>query len=89
MGAYLVSYNAESIQVEEKLKEEIRKTGKWANIMPSTWIVVTHETIPEVRTRFNMATEGKCPLFLVDVTGQVWGTYDVTEEVTNWMKTNV
>jgi len=60
----------------------------WARPVKSVWIIKTFDTAEQVRDKLMSILDQNDKLIVVGVTGN-WGTYNVSKEVTEWMKTNL
>ncbi|MCV7577518.1 hypothetical protein ACQUSY_12760 [Microbacterium sp. YY-03] len=89
MSAYLVTYDLNAPgQDYESLIERIKFYGTWANLMKSTWIVVSNKSADAVYTHLRGAMDDSGWLFVVDISGQDrqgWLTKDTWE----WIRKHV
>lgn len=89
MKSYLVSFKLNDQTKYEGISALLRSFPKWACIIENVWIVCSDEKLVDIREKASNAINGNGIVMVMDVSGDAWGTYAVTKEVTDWMKTNI
>ena len=89
MKSFLISFKLKEHSSYDKVSAILRSFPKWACIMENVWIVCSDEKLVDIREKVCSAMNGQGVVAVLNVSGNPWGTYAVTKEVTDWMKENV
>lgn len=89
MKSYLVSFKLNDQIQYEGISALLRSYPKWARIVENVWIVCSEEKLVDIREKASNAIKGNGIVMVMDISGDAWGTYAVSKEVTDWMKTNI
>jgi hypothetical protein len=89
MNTYLISYDLIRGRDYERLIQAIKDYPNWAKPLESLWLIKTSETVAQVRDRLINHVDADDKIFVIDVTGRAWGTYNVNNEVIDWIKNNL
>jgi len=60
----------------------------WARPVKSVWIIKSDNNAAQIRDSIKLGLDSNDKLIVVELSGD-WGTYNITKEVTDWMKTNL
>lgn len=60
----------------------------WARPVKSVWIIKSYKDAEQIRDEIKLALDTNDKLIVVEMSGN-WGTYNVSKEVTDWMKNNI
>lgn len=60
----------------------------WARPVKSVWIIKSDKNAGEIRDAIKVNLDSNDKLIVVEMSGN-WGTYNVSKEVTDWMKKNI
>lgn len=72
-----------------KLIEKIKSYSRWCHVLKSAWIVRTTKTASQVVDDLLPFIDRSDDLFAVDVTGRPAAWYGLSDEISNWLKTNM
>lgn len=90
MKTYLIFYRLQNpIEDVSKVEMHLRTYSKWAHPFPDAWIVGSEDKITDVRSNVSSVVSNKINLMVIDISGRDWATYDVSSEITDWMKQNI
>ena len=90
MKTYLISYRLHNpVEDTPKVEMHMCSYNKWAHPFPDTWIVGSEEKITDVRSNISSVVSNEINIMVIDISGRDWATYDVSSEVTDWMKQNI
>lgn len=92
MKTLLISYDLGSPETYEDYKiliNHIKTFSSWAKPLKSVWIVKTDRSVGEVRDELRRKVDSNDKVFVIDVTRTAWASYNVSTEVTGWMKNNL
>lgn len=73
----------------DSVASTLRTYPKWACVIDNVWIVCTDDKLVDIREKISNSISGNGVVMVMDISGDAWGTYSVSREVTDWMKTNV
>lgn len=62
--------------------------ANWARPVKSVWIIKSDKDAGQIRDEIKLALDANDKLIVVEMSGN-WGTYNVSKEVTDWMKNNI
>ncbi len=60
----------------------------WARPVKSVWIIKSENNAEEIRNQIKTVLDSNDKLIVVEMSGD-WGTYNISKEVTDWMKGNI
>jgi len=60
----------------------------WARPVKSVWIIKSDKDARQIRDEIKSNLDSNDRLIVVEMSGN-WGTYNVSKEVTDWMKINI
>lgn len=89
MSALLISYDLgvpESSEDYKRVIDHIKSHSTWAKPLYSVWIVKTDKTCATMRNELKALVDSNDKVLVVDVTGDGWGSYNLSKEVTDWME---
>ena len=89
MKAQLIIYQLEDLTDNAAIIEKIKSFSKWAKVMDNCWIVITDQTSGTIRDELRVSIGKKGSVLVVNVTGQGWGTFKISKEVTDWMTSRI
>lgn len=61
----------------------------WAKPEKSVWLVKSSLDISSVRTNLRQKMDANDKLLVIDITSANWATYNISNEVTQWMQNNL
>lgn len=92
MKTFLISYDlgvpethSDYVALSSHLKSLY---ASWARPVKSVWIIKSEKDAEQIRDEIKTALDTNDKLIVVEMSGN-WGTYNVSKEVTDWMKDNV
>ena len=62
--------------------------SNWARPVRSVWIIKSDKDAGQIRDEIKLSLDANDKLIVVEMSGN-WGTYNVSKEVTEWMKNNI
>lgn len=71
------------------LVEYLKTAPQWARPATNTWIIKTITPVNNIRDGVKERIGANDKALVIDITGKNWGTFNVSKEVTEWMKQNV
>lgn len=71
------------------LASYLKTAPQWAKPFANTWIVKTTADISVVRDGVRERTFKIDKILVTEIAGSNWATFNVSQEVTNWMKNNL
>ena len=92
MNTFLISYDLglpETYDDYKILIQYIKSYPTWAKSLQSVWLIKTNKTISQVRDEIKDRIDANDKVLVIDVTKTGWATFNVSKEVTNWMKNNL
>ncbi len=89
MKTFLISYDLIGQRDYPELIEAIKQYPFWAKPLESLWLIKTNETAAQVRDYLKSHIDDDDKLFVIDVTGTGWATYNISQRITDWMKSNL
>lgn len=60
----------------------------WARPVKSVWIIKSDKGAGQIRNEIKLSLDANDKLIVVEMSGN-WGTYNISKEVTDWMKNNI
>lgn len=88
MNVYIVSYDLIKDKDYQPLIDEIKSIGSWAKPLESFWLVKTSETASSVRDSLKKVMDSNDKLIVIEA-NKWWATYNISKDVTEWMKDNI
>jgi len=92
MKTFLISYDLgvpETHNDYEILSNHLKSLyTSWSRPVKSVWIIKSEKTAGMIRDEIKLALDSNDKLIVVEMSGN-WGTYNVSKEVTDWMKNNI
>jgi len=92
MKTFLISYDlgvpethADYIALSKHLKTLY---SSWARPVKSVWIVKSDKDAGQIRDEIRLTLDSNDKLIVVELNSN-WGTFNVSKEVTDWMKSNI
>ncbi|HBH46872.1 MAG: hypothetical protein A2445_05655 [Candidatus Jacksonbacteria bacterium RIFOXYC2_FULL_44_29] len=92
MSTLLISYDLglpETYEDYKLLIQYIKSYSSWAKPLQSVWLIKTTKTSAQVRDEIKAKIDSNDKILVVDVTKTGWATFNVSKEVTGWMKENL
>jgi hypothetical protein len=62
--------------------------SSWARPVKSVWIIKSEKGVSQIRDEIKVALDSNDKLIVIEMAGN-WGTYNISQEVTSWMKNNI
>ena len=92
MNTYLISYDLGSPETRtdyNALSKHIKSLyTKWARPVDSVWIIKSDNSAGDIRKQIKSELDENDSLIVVKLSGS-WGTYNISKEVTDWLKKNM
>lgn len=91
MKTYLISYDLvdKSFYDYERLIKYIKEYSYWAKPLESTWLIKTDKIVSTVRDELKRNVSGNDKIFVIEVTGANWASFNLSSNVTDWLKNNL
>ena len=89
MSTYFVTYTLDESASYTELSKRLKRFPNWAKLFARAWIIKTSYSSKKVRDVLVEAIEGKGKIVVINITDSAWATYDLNEDVLEWMKENV
>jgi len=90
MGVFLVGYDLNK-QPESyaELTAKLKSFGTWWHGLDSTWFIRAERTAAQLRDELMTLVDRDDELVVMDVTGDSWGSYGLSKELSDWLVKNV
>lgn len=90
MPVQLITYDlSEPGQQYSELHEEIESLGStWWHCLESTWIVVTNLNTAQIRDRITKHLDQNDKVAVFSLEGE-WAAWNLTQECSDWLQTNL
>lgn len=62
--------------------------SSWARPVKSVWIIKSNKDAGKIRDEIKSVLDSNDKLIIIEVSRN-WGTYNISKEVTSWMKNNI
>ncbi|HPW34554.1 MAG TPA: CRISPR-associated protein Cas2 [Candidatus Paceibacterota bacterium] len=62
--------------------------SSWARPVKSVWILKSEKDTVQIRDEIKSVLDSNDKLIVVEMSGD-WGTYNISKEITDWMKNNI
>lgn len=90
MAVYWVNYDLNKAgQNYDTLIAYLKSHQSWANPLKSSFFVKTTLTVSELRDGIKGYVDANDDIVVVPVGGHGWATYGLSEELNNWLKSNL
>jgi len=90
LSTFLVGYDLHRPgQNYEELIEFLKSQGTWWHALDSTWIVVTDHSASGLRDEIKRLIDGNDDVLVVDVKGDSWASYGLSDTANKWLKEHV
>jgi len=92
MNTLIISYDLGLPETYEDYKfliKYIKSYPNWAKPLQSVWLIRTTKTSGQVRDEIKAKIDSNDKVLVMDVTKTGWATFNVSKEVTDWMKKNL
>src|SRR3989338_2847285 len=90
MKSYLIIYQISLPETSyTNLIAYLKTAPQWARPCPNTWIIKTTSDVATIRDGVRDRITKIDKVLVIDVSSANWGTFNVTKEVTDWMKNNL
>lgn len=92
MNTLLISYDLglpETYEDYKLLIQYIKLYPNWAKPLQSVWLIKTTKTSGQVRDEIKVKIDSNDKVLVMDVTKTGWATFNVSKDVTDWMKKNL
>lgn len=90
MKSYLIIYQISLPEASyTNLITYLKTASQWARPSANTWIIKTTSDVATIRDGVRDRIVKTDKVLVIDVSGANWGTFNVTKEVTDWMKNNL
>jgi hypothetical protein len=87
MKIILISVFIENNEVLDNVIDRIKRFGKWARLNNYLWAIKTEtDNVFQIRDTLMALMANPDRLFVVDITKSDWGSYNIPQEVANWLK---
>lgn len=91
MNTFLISYDLgvpETHSDYAALSSHIKSLySTWSRPVKSVWIIRSSKNAEQIRSEVKTLLDANDKLIVVEMSGN-WGTYNISKEVTDWMKNN-
>ena len=64
---------------------KLKSFGTWWHGLDSTWLIRSDHTVAQLRDELMAFLDRDDELVLLDVTGDSWGSYGLTKELSDWV----
>ena len=92
MKTFIISYDLgipENRSSYINIADGIKKLySPWAKPLQSVWIIKSNKTAGQIRDDLSRYLDNNDKLLVIEVVKH-WGTYNISKEVTDWMKNNI
>jgi len=86
MKQYVVIFDNVTAEKRDAVINKIKSFGAWARISETVWYLRTNSSITAVRDAIFPEGNDECRVFVVEVTSAPWASYNLSREVTDWLK---
>jgi hypothetical protein len=92
MKTYLISYDLGVPETHSdyiSLFQHLKKLySPWARPVKSVWIIKSKKTAGQIRDEIKTVLDTNDKLIVLELS-KTWGTYNISKDVTDWMKNNI
>ena len=92
MKTFLISYDLIGLETRDdyvRLINYIKAFTYWAKPLKSVWLIKTDKGVAEVRNELKQYADSDDKILVIDVTNANWGSFNISTQVTEWMKNNL
>lgn len=92
MSVLLISYDLGSPETSDDYADLIKKIKSydgWCKPEYSLWLIKTSKQSSTVRDELKPYLDSNDKLLVMNVSGDGWGSYNLSSSVTKWMKENI
>lgn len=92
MSIFMISYDLwwpENSSDYIKVSDYIKSLWAWAKPLKSLYFVVSWKTISSIRDELANITDNNDKVVVLDVSWDNWATYNISNEITDWMNNNI
>lgn len=90
MNTFLITYTLDnSTESYNKISSQLKKYPNWAKLFARVWMIKTSRSSKRVRDELSDAINGKGKIVVINITDSAWATYNINDNVLNWMKDNI
>lgn len=72
-----------------ELIAHIKTLGTWWHHLDSTWLIVTSRTVAEVRDEIKRFIDPGDEVLVLNITGDSWASFGLSDSANNWLRKNV
>lgn len=73
----------------EKFYTWMKSYPHWARLMEDLWMVSCDGNATQIRDGISQATEKKCDIMVINISGAGWATLNIDRAITDWMTENI
>jgi hypothetical protein len=92
MKTYLISYDLGVPEAHSDyiiLSDHIKSLYlTWARPVKSVWVIKSIKSAGEIRDEIKTVLDSNDKLIVVELS-KTWGTYNISKDITDWMKNNI
>lgn len=88
MANYVISYDLIKDKNYEDLTEKIKSLGNWAKPLESFWLLVSDSSVSEIRDALKGVADKDDKIVVIEL-GNYWATSNISQKVTDWMKSHI
>jgi len=90
MNTFLVTYTLDNSEESyHKISSLLKRFPNWAKLFARVWIIKSMRSSKKVRDELMDAIDGKGKIVVINITDCSWATYDIDENLLEWMKDNI
>lgn len=92
MNTFLISYDLGLPETYDDyiiLIQYIKSHYAWAKPLQSVWLIKTNKTASQIIDEIKDRIDANDKVLVIDVTRASWATFNVSKEVTDWMRDNL
>ncbi|GAA3691894.1 hypothetical protein GCM10022377_00310 [Zhihengliuella alba] len=90
MAVHWVNYDLNKTgQDYNKLIEYLKSHKAWARPLASSFFVKTSLTTGQLRNGITQHIDANDDVLVIEINGQRWATYGLSEKMGTWMKTHI
>ncbi len=88
MALYSITYDLIKKKDYDRIYEGIKTcgTGAYARPTESQWIVQSNKTATDIANHLRNFTDSDDRIFVIPVNGKVWASFNVSQEVRDWLR---
>lgn len=90
MKSYLIIYQISFPETSyPNLIAYLKTAPQWAKPCANTWIIKTTSDVATIRDGLRDRINKNDKVLVTEIASRNWGTFNVSKEVTDWMKNNL